>query len=62
MACHGKRPHRHCHGTGQVAGLVGRYCMVTVTGPGGAGKTRLAGEVAGQVAAGCRLALQAGLA
>ena len=37
---------------GKVAGLLGRYCMVTVTGPGGVGKTRLAGEVAGQVAAG----------
>ena len=37
---------------GKVAGLIGRHPMVTVTGPGGVGKTRLAGEVAGQVAAG----------
>ena len=34
----------------EVAALVGQYRLVTVTGPGGAGKTRLAGEVAGQVA------------
>ena len=34
----------------EVAGLLERYRLVTVTGPGGAGKTRLAGEVAGQVA------------
>ena len=34
----------------EVAGLLGEYRLVTVTGPGGAGKTRLAGEVAGQVA------------
>jgi len=34
-----------------VAGLVEEYQLVTVTGPGGVGKTRLAGEVAGQVAA-----------
>src|SRR5262249_41878287 len=33
-----------------VAGLVEECGLVTVTGPGGAGKTRLAGEVAGQVA------------
>jgi len=31
-------------------GLLEQYRLVTVTGPGGAGKTRLAGEVAGQVA------------
>jgi predicted ATPase/DNA-binding CsgD family transcriptional regulator len=37
---------------GKVAGLLDRYPMVTVTGPGGVGKTRLAGVVAGQVAAG----------
>jgi predicted ATPase/class 3 adenylate cyclase/DNA-binding CsgD family transcriptional regulator len=34
----------------EVAGLLARYRMVTVTGPGGMGKTRLAGEVARQVA------------
>jgi predicted ATPase/DNA-binding CsgD family transcriptional regulator len=33
-----------------VAGLLEQYRLVTVTGPGGAGKTRLAGEVAGRVA------------
>jgi predicted ATPase/DNA-binding CsgD family transcriptional regulator len=35
---------------GEIAGRLGQYRLVTVTGPGGAGKTRLAGEVAGQVA------------
>jgi predicted ATPase len=35
----------------EVAGLLEEYRLVTVTGPGGAGKTRLAGQVAGQVAA-----------
>ena len=34
----------------EVAQLLGEYRVVTVTGPGGSGKTRLAGEVAGQVA------------
>ena len=34
----------------EVAVLLEQYRLVTVTGPGGAGKTRLAGEVARQVA------------
>jgi predicted ATPase/transcriptional regulator with XRE-family HTH domain len=34
----------------EVAGLLEEYRLVTVAGPGGAGKTRLAGEVAGRVA------------
>jgi predicted ATPase/class 3 adenylate cyclase/DNA-binding CsgD family transcriptional regulator len=35
----------------EVAGLLEKHRLVTVTGPGGSGKTRLAGQVAGQVAA-----------
>jgi hypothetical protein len=34
----------------EVAHLVDQYWLVTITGPGGGGKTRLAGEVAKEVA------------
>jgi predicted ATPase len=36
----------------EVAALLDKYRLVTVAGPGGAGKTRLAGEVARQAAGG----------
>ena len=36
----------------EVAGLLERHRVVTVTGPGGSGKTRLAGQVARRVADG----------
>ena len=35
----------------EVAGLLKEHRLVTVTGPGGSGKTRLAGQVAQRVAA-----------
>jgi predicted ATPase len=38
------------HAADEIADQLGRHRLVTVTGPGGAGKTRLAGEVARHVA------------
>ncbi len=42
---------RRARAVGDVAGLLGEHRLVTVTGAAGAGKTRLAGDVARQTAA-----------
>ena len=39
-----------------IDAMLEEYRLVTVTGPGGSGKTRLAGQVAGRFADGARLA------